>query len=270
MKTKHPNSMMRSELSFRWQELSHFVMTIFSSPQGRRIVLAHLLNALILSLMMLALIVLALFGLFEGMIPRRRTLTMGLASLFAFFTLLPLSMPFFSFKEVLDHMLWRLTRRRLFINLSRHVFYRSAWNGDMSLHLAKAHTLLAEKYRLLAGQNKGRLHNTRRELGLSLARSIRDAVRRSRRLVNRGHIRPEQRITGATYSYLFGTAKSKLRLRRHQPAWWSRLFSGAFYRYGAMHAIFMYFIIHNSLPSSLEPVYFIASVGDVIGATPSL
>lgn len=268
MKAEQTNMMIHSELSFRWQELSHFIGTIFSSAQGRRIVLAHLLNALILSLMLFAMVVLVLFGLFEGMIPRQRTLSLGLGGLFIFLTLLPLSMPFFSFKELFDRLLWRLTRRRLFINLSRHVFYRTSWNGHMSLHLAKAHTLLEEKYRLLA-QDKGRLRNTRRELGLSLARSIRDAVRRSRRLVNRGRIKPEQRITGATYGYLFGAAKSKLRLRRHQPAWWSRLFSGVFYRYGAIHAIFMYFIIHNRLPNSLDPVYFIASVGDVIGGSPS-
>ena len=256
---------MRSELAFRCRELGNFIAAMLSSSQGRRIVLTHLLNALILAVMVLGLVVALLFGLFEGLIPRRRTLAFSLSGLFLFFTLLPLTMPFFSFKELFNRLFWRLARRRLFINLSRHVFYRPTWNGHISLHLAKAHSLLAEKYRLAASHSGDRIRNNSRELGMLLARSIRDAVRRSRRLVSHGRLKPEQRITGATYGYLFGAAKSKLRLRRHQPAWWSRLLSGVFYRYGAMHAVFMYFIIHDSLPPSFDPVYFVASVGDVIG-----
>ncbi len=256
---------MSSELSFRFRELGNFLSAMLASGQGRRIALTHLLNALILAAMVLGMVLVALFGLFEGMIPRRHNLAMGLVGLFMFFTLLPLTMPFFSFKELLNRLVWRLTRRRLFINLSSHVFYRPTWNGGISLHLAKASSLLGEKYRLLSGQTGGKIKNTSRELGLSLARSIRDAVRRSRRLVSRGRLQPEQRIVGATYGYLFGAAKSKLRLRRHQPVWWSRIVNGVFYRYGAMHAIFMYYIIHDTLPPSFDPVYFTANVGDVIG-----
>ncbi|MBE0510761.1 MAG: hypothetical protein IBX49_08545 [Gammaproteobacteria bacterium] len=256
---------MSSELSFRFRELGKFIAAILASEQGRRIVITHLINALILAAMLLGLILLGLYGLFEGLIPRRRTLAYSLGGLFLFFTLLPLTMPFFSFKELFNRIYRRLTRRRLFIDLSRHVFYRPTWNGELSLHLAKANSLLGEKYRLAAQQTGGRLKNTSRELGISLARSIRDAVRHSRRLVERGALRPEQKISGATYGYLFGAAKSKLRLRRHQPVWWSRLLSGVFYRYGAMHAVFMYFIIHDSLPPAFDPVYFVASVGDVIG-----
>lgn len=255
----------RSELAFRLHELSNFISAMLSTGQGRRIIFTHLINALILSTMVLGVLLLVLFGLFEGMMPRRRTMATSLSGFFLFFTLLPLTMPFFSFKELFNRLVWRLTRRRLFIDLSRHVFYHPTWNGDISLHLAKAPSLLAEKYRLLTGHTSGKLKNTSRELGISIARSIRDAVRRSRHLVDLGRLKPEQRIVGATYGYLFGAAKSKLRLRRHQPALWSRLFGGVFYRYGAMHAVFMYFIIHDSLPPSFDPVYFIASVGDVIG-----
>ena len=256
---------MSSELKFRFSELVNFLIAMLSTGQGRRIVLTHLLNALMIAALVLAGILVLLFGLFEGLVPRRRTLAVSLAGLFLFFTLLPMTMPFFSFKELLNRLVWRLTRRRLFIDLSSHVFYRPTWNGEISLHLAKASSLLGEKYRLLHGDGGGKLKNISRELGMSLARSIRDAVRRSRKLVSRGRLKPEQRIVGATYGYLFGAAKSKLRLQRHQPAWWSRLLNGVFYRYGAMHAIFMYYIIHNSLPPSFDPVYFVASVEDVIG-----
>ena len=41
--------------------------------------------------------------------------------------------------------------------------------------------------------------------------------------------------------------------------------SGVFYRYGALHAAFMYFIIHDRLPPSFDPVYFMAQVGDLVG-----
>ena len=256
---------MSSELAFRFRELGNFLRAMLSSAQGRRIVLTHLLNAMTLAAMVLVLVVVVLFGLFEGLLMRRRTLAISFAALFLFLTLLPLTMPFFSFKELLNRLVWRLTRRRLFINLSSHVFYRPTWGGGISLHLAKASSLLGEKYHLVTAHSGGRLRNTSRELGMSLARSIRDAVRRSRRLVSRGRLKPEQRIVGATYGYLFGAAKSKLRLRRHEPVWWSRLLNGVFYRYGAMHAIFMYYIINDSLPPSFDPVYFIASVEDVIG-----
>jgi len=258
---------MAAELSFRCAETVRFVGAMVSSPDGRRIMLTHIVNAMLLALMLLLAVVLAVFGLFEGMTFRRRTLALGFGALFTIATLLPLAtMPFFSFKDVFDRFTWRLTRRRLFVNLSKHVFYRPTWDGGISLHLAKAHKLLGEKHELLSAPAvSGGLVNTSRTLGISLARSIRDAVRRSRRLVSRGWLKPEQRITGATYGYLFGAAKSKLGLQRHQPAWWSRAFSGVFYRYGALHGVFMYFIIHDRLPSSFDPVYFMAQVGDLVG-----
>lgn len=257
---------MPSDLSFRCREALRFLAAMCGSREGRRIILSHLLNATLLAVVVLCAIVVALFGLFEGMTLRRRTLAITFSTLVVFATLMPLAtMPFFSFKDVFDRWVWRLTRRRLFVNLSRHVFYRPTWNGHISLHLAKAHNLLAEKRQLLAAARPGVLKGASRELGVSLARSIRDAVRRSRRLVRRGWLKPEQRITGATYGYLFGAAKSKLGLRRHEPTWWRRAVSGPFYRYGALHAVFMYFIIHDRLPQSFDPVYFIAQVGDLVG-----
>ena len=257
---------MNSDLSFRCSEALRFVKAMLASPDGRRIIVAHFLNAMLLAAMALGAIVFALFGLFEGLTLRRRTLVMTFGALFTLSSLMPLAtMPFFSFKDVFDRFVWRLTRRRLFVNLSQHVFYRPTWNGDISLHLAKAHALLAEKHRLVSQTPADRLKNTSRELGLSLARSIRDAVRRSRELVSRGRLRPDQRIIGATYGYLFGAAGSKLRLRRYEPVWWSRSISNVFYRYGALHAVFMYFIIHDKLPSSFDPVYFMAQVGDMVG-----
>ncbi len=257
---------MTSDLKFRCGEALRFARAIATSRDGRRILLTHLATASLLALLMLAALVVGLFGFFDGLTLRRRTLVLGFAGLFAVSALMPLAtMPFFSFKDVFDRLVRRLARRRLFVNLSRHVFYRPTWNGHLALHLAKAHALLEEKHRLLAAPRAGALKNAGRELGLSLARSIRDAVRRSRRLVSRGRLRPEQQIVGATYSYLFGAAGSKLRLRRREPAWWSRVLSGLFYRYGALHAVFMYFIIHDRLPQSFDPVYFIAQVGDLVG-----
>lgn len=227
----------------------------------------HLFNAMLLALLASLALIVTLFGFFDGLTLRHRTLALGFGTLVTISSLLPLfTMPFFSFKDVFDRVAWRLARRRVFVNLSRHVFYRPTWRGDISLHLAKAHSLLADKYRIVSASADGsRPKPTGRELGLALARSIRTAVRRSRRLVSRGTIRPEQRIVGATYGYLFGAAKSKLGLQRYTPTWWSRAMSGVFYRYGALHAAFMYFIIHDRLPPSFDPVYFMAQVGDLVG-----
>ncbi len=255
-----------SDFAFRCREALRFVAAMASSRDGRRIIVAHVVNATLLAGMLVIALVLALFGLFEGLTLRRRTLVLSFSALVVGSALLPLlTMPFFSFKDVFDRCIHKLTRRRLFVSLSKHVFYRPTRDGGLSLHLAKAHALLAEKYQLVSAEPVGRIGNTSRLLGMSLARSIRDAVRRSRRLVLRGWLRPEQRITGATYGYLFGTAGSKLRLKRCQPPWWSRIFSSVFYRYGALHAVFMYFIIHDKLPASFDPVYFIAQVGDLVG-----
>lgn len=258
---------MNSAVVFRCREAGRFVLAMVRCRDGRRMLWSHVFNAMLLAFIALLALIVTLFGLFDGLTLRRRTLVVGFGTMVTISSLLPLlTMPFFSFKDVFDRMVWRLTRRRLFVNLSRHVFYRSTWGGDISLHLAKAPHLLAEKYRIVSARAAdGGLRNTGRELGLSLARSIRDAVRRSRRLVSRGKMRPEQRIVGATYGYLFGAAKSKLRLQRYTPALWSRAVSGVFYRYGALHAAFMYFIIHDRLPPSFDPVYFMAQVGDLVG-----
>ncbi|KIH76654.1 hypothetical protein SAMN05660860_01799 [Geoalkalibacter ferrihydriticus] len=255
---------MISDLSFRWYETQRFLAAIFTSRQGRGFLFAHVLNTLLLAVLVWIALSLALFGLLEGYVMRRRMMALSLATLFALLAILPLAtMPFFSFKDVVNRCVRALTRRRLFVNLSRHVYFRPTLGGDISLHLAKAHTVLAEKRKLVAaGSALGQ--NTSRQLACSLARSIRDAVRRARRLVRKGMLEPNQQIVGATYGYLFGAAKSKLRLRRHVPSRFSRLLSGVFYRYGALHAVYMYFIIHDRLPAAFDPVYFVASVGEVV------
>lgn len=256
---------MYSNFVFRLREALRFVGVMLRTHDGRRMLVSHVFSAMLLALMVFLAIIVAVFGLFDGLTLRRRTLAMGFGSMVTISSLLPLAtMPFFSFKDVFDQLVRRLTRRRLFVNLSQHVFYRATWRGEISLHLAKAPHLLAEKYRLSLRTGPQALKSTSRELGLSLARSIRDAVRHSRRLVKRGCIRPEQKIVGATYGYLFGAARSKLGLRRYTPVWWRRAFSGVFYRYGALHAAFMYFIIHDRLPPTYDPVYFMAEVSDLV------
>ncbi len=256
---------MTSEISFRIQEMQRFLAAIVSSREGLRFLLSHLINSLVLAVFVLLAMTLLLFGLFEGMLLRRRTLVLTLGMLVTLLVIVPLAtMPFFSFKDVINHCVSFFNRRGLFTHLSDHVFYRKTAKGEISLHLAKAHSVLKEKHRLLAAKSEVP-QNVSRQLAFSLGRSIREAVRLSKQLVTSGSLKPDQKIVGATYGYLFGAAKSKLKLRRHQPNWFSRLFGGVFYRFGAIHAVFMYFVIHDKLPPSFDPVYFIATVGDVIG-----
>ncbi|KAA0875480.1 hypothetical protein [Nitrincola tapanii] len=256
---------MSSDLLFRCREIQRFLKAIILSAPGRRILWRHLLNSLVLTAMILSGLLVAFFGFFEGFLPRRRTLLACFSALYTFLVIMPLAtMPFFSFKDLFDRLAQRCMRRRLFYDLSQHVFYRTHRNGQISLHLAKAHSLLAEKHHLLS-DTAGRTRNISRHLAGSLARSIREAVHLSRQLVGSGKLKPDQKITGATYSYLFGAAKSKLGLKRCQPSGWSGWLSGVFYRYGALHAVFMYFVIHDQLPPEFDPVYFMAQVSDVIG-----
>lgn len=259
---------MTSELTFRIREIKRFIVAILTSAAGRRILFIHLLNTLVLAGMILAGIVLAFFAMFDGYIPSRRDLSVTFFALYAFLLVMPLAtMPFFSFKDLFDGLTHWLTRRRLFNDMSQHVFYRKNRNGSITLHLAKAHTLLHEKHHLLK-QTAGKTSNISRQLATSLARSIRDAVQFSRQLVGKGLLTPDQPIVGATYSYLFGAAHSKMGLRRIPPSRWTGWFSGIFIRYGVLHAVFMYFVIHEQLPPEFDPVYFIAQVSDVIGEGP--
>ncbi|ADU65004.1 hypothetical protein LGV61_01140 [Desulfurispirillum indicum] len=260
---------MASHILFRLRETLRFLVALFSSRTGRGFIAVYLLNILVLALVVLLGFSALLFGLFEGMVLRRRTMMLSLGTLVTLLVTVPLiTMPFFSFKDVIDRFVNLVTRRRLFVHLSDHVFYRPTVSGHISLHLAKAHAILDEKYRLLCAAPQG-TSQISRQLAISLGRSIRDAVRLSRDLVEKGRLKKEQLIVGATYGYLFGAAKSKLGLRRHQPSWFQRLFSDLFYRFGALHAVYMYFIIHDSLPPSFDPVYFMASIEDVVGTNSS-
>ncbi len=256
---------MTSELSFRLHETQRFIQAILSSQDGRRFLFNHLFNVLVLALVVLLAISIVLFGLFEGMVLRRRTMVLTLGMLTTLLVIVPMAtMPFFSFKDVFHRLVAFFNRQGLFTHLSDHVFYRQTAKGEINLHLAKAHAVLAEKHRLLSC-NTQPTQNISRQLAFSLGRSIRDAVRISKELVSSGRLKPDQKIVGATYGYLFGAAKSKLKLQRYIPSRWSRLSSGLFYRIGALHAVYMYFIIHDKLPPSFDPVYFMATVGDVIG-----
>ncbi|SFX73484.1 hypothetical protein [Marinospirillum alkaliphilum] len=255
---------MASELVFRLDQTRRFLTAILSSKEGRHFLVYHLLNTLMLALLVLAALSLLLFGLFEGMILKRRTLVLTFGMLTTLLVVVPMAtMPFFSFKDVVHRCVSFFNRRGLFTHLSEHVFYRRTAGGHINLHLAKAHAVLAEKHRLVLKKAEG---NVSRQLAFSLSRSIRDAVRISKEQVQNGSLRTDQKIIGATYGYLFGAAKSKLRLQRHQPGWISRCTNGVFYRFGALHAVFMYFIIHEKLPPSFDPVYFMATVGDVVGS----
>lgn len=257
---------MASDVAFRLRETRRFLLAVMTSHQGRRFLLNHLLNTILLALMLLLALCLVLFGLFEGMLLRRRTLVLSLGMLITLLAVVPMAtMPFFSFKDVMNRLVSYFNRKGLFTHLSEHVFYRQTARGEISLHLAKAHSILAEKHRLLANKKPELPVNISRQLSFSLGRSIRDAVKLSKQLVSNGSLKTEQKIVGATYGYLFGAAKSKLKLQRYRPGWFARLFSGIFYRFGALHAVFMYFIIHDKLPPSFDPVYFMATVGDVIG-----
>jgi len=257
---------MASELVFRLRETQRFLLAVMTSHQGRRFLLHHLLNTMLLAVMLLVALCLLIFGLFEGMLLRRRTLVLSLGMLITLLAVVPMAtMPFFSFKDVMNRLVGYFNRKGLFTHLSEHVFYRKTAKGEISLHLAKAHSILAEKHQLVLNKKPELPLNISRQLSFSLGRSIRDAVKLSKQLVSNGSLKSEQKIVGATYGYLFGAAKSKLKLQRYQPGWFARLFSGIFYRFGALHAVFMYFIIHDKLPPSFDPVYFMATVGDVIG-----
>lgn len=253
-----------SAMAFRCRETRRFLGAMFGSRGGRGVLLAHAVNASLLALLVFAACVFLLLGLLEGLMPRKRTLFIGYTALFTVLLLGPLAtMPFFSFKDVIDRCTRTLIRRRLFVSLSRHVYYRRTLRGHVSLHLAKAHAVLGEKYRLLT-RSDSPPEQIGRRLALSMGRSIRFAVRRSRTLISRGRLRPEGMIVGATYGYLFGGAKRKLRLQRCEPKTSTRLLQGLFLRYGALHGVFMYFIIHDRLPDTYELVFFIARVGDVV------
>ncbi|MBE0506925.1 MAG: hypothetical protein IBX50_09440 [Marinospirillum sp.] len=257
---------MTTPFAFRIYETHRFLKAVLSSRQGIGFLFSHLLNTLLLALVVLLIISLMLFGLFEGMILRRRTLVLSLGMLSTLLIVVPMAtMPFFSFKDVINRCVIFFSRKGFFTHLSEHVFYRLTLGGHINLHLATAHRVLAEKHRLMAHKTES-TNNVSRQLAFSLGRSIRDAVKISRELVKSGRLKADQKIVGATYGFLFGAASSKLKLQRHQPSLITRSISGIFYRFGALHAVFMYFIIHDKLPPSFDPVYFMSTVGDVVGS----
>ncbi|MFK7160575.1 hypothetical protein V6U78_05940 [Marinospirillum sp. MEB164] len=280
---------MTSSFLFRLDEMRRFIKTLLTQQQGRRFLIHYFGNALMLSLLMLIALSALLFGLFESLLIRKRTFVLSLGMLATLVVVLPLAtMPFFSSKDLLNQLARLLRRQHIFQHLNAHVFYRQSANGSISLHLAKAHTLLSEKHQLLlkaraqfqalparpqdnepSDKLPTAIKTINKHLAVSLARSIRDAVKLTKERVQQGVFRPEQKITGATYAYLFGTAKSKLGLKRHQPGWLQGFVSNLFYRLGAMHALFMYFVIHEQLPQSFDPVHFVATVGEVIGQPPA-
>jgi len=257
---------MISEVGFRLSETKRFLSAVVGSSEGRSFLFSYFVNILVLAFLVMAGVSAVLYALFEGLVFNRRELAFKYSLLVTMLITIPLvTMPFFSFKDVIDRFVQLLTRRRLFTYLSPHVFYRPTINGNISLHLAKAHEILAEKYTIVVAKPQT-ADKISRQLAISIGHSIRDAVKFSKIQVETGLMRADQQIVGATYGYLFGAAKSKLRLRRRQPSFLSRIFSGVFYRFGALHAVYMYFIINDRLPPSFDPVYFIASVGDVVGS----
>ena len=264
---KHEGVSLNTELSFRVDETKRFIKVITLSAQGRKFLISHLISALILTLVLLASFVFVMLTFYEGFQIRRRTLSVYFSLLFFLLVTMPmLTMPFFSFKDLTNKIGRLLFNKEFFTNLSRHVFYHQSRNGQITLHLAKAHSILAEKYRLIRKQNSpADPQKISRTLGLSIAKSIREAVRQSKEYVQNGRLRSDQQIVGATYGYLFGTAKAKLKLNRIQPGWFKRYIGNIFYRFGALHAVFMYFVINDKLPPSFDTVYFNARVGDVIG-----
>ena len=264
---------MRSELSFRLHETQRFLKAIAFSSEGRRFFVSHLISTLLLTLVLVASFIVVVLTLYEGFHIRRRTVVLSFSILFFSLSIIPmLTMPFFSFKDITNKISHFLFKNTFFTDLSSHVFYHQSRNGQITLHLAKAHSVLAEKYRLIKSQKVKKdskestdKHRISRDLGLSIAKSIRDAVRLSKEYVQTGRLKTDQVIVGATYGYLFGTAKSKLKLNRIEPGWFKRYIGNIFYRFGALHAVFMYFVINNKLPPSFDTVYFNARVGDVIG-----
>lgn len=262
---------MTTELSFRVHETKRFLKELTLSSQGRKFLFSHLFSTLLLTFVLIASYFFVFFTFHEGFQVRRRTLAFHFTILFFVLVTIPmLTMPFFSFKDLTNRFSRLLFNKEFFTSLSNHVFYHQARNGQITLHLAKAHSILAEKYRLVNKLNvKSDTHNISRNLALSIAKSIREAVRLSKEYVQKGKLKSDQQIVGATYGYLFGTAKSKLKLNRIEPGWFKRYVGNIFYRFGALHAVFMYFVINDKLPPSFDTVYFNAKVGDVIGLTES-
>lgn len=258
---------MASELAFRLHETKRFLGAVLLSSEGRTFLMGHIVNTLLLALVVLIIFLVILFGLYDGFQLRRRSLAVSFSVLFSLLIIVPMaSMPFFSYKDLVNFISRLILRRNVFTNLSSHVFYHQSRGGEITLHLAKAHSVLAEKHQLMCQKAVViKRRNISRELAFSLARSIRDAVRLSKNLVESGRLKTDQKIVGATYDYLFGAAKSKLKLKRIHPGWFKRYIGHIFYRFGALHAVFMYFVIHDKLPHSFAPVYFKATVGDVIG-----
>lgn len=261
---------MNTELAFRLDETKRFLKAITLSPEGRKFLLSHVFNTFLLTFVLITSIFLVLVTLHEGVQFRRRSLAISFSILFTMLILIPmLTMPFFSFKDITNKLSRLVFKREFFTSLSTHVFYHQSRKGEITLHLAKAHSVLAEKYRLVKNyQAKPGRSKISRDLALSISRSIRDAVRLSKDFVKHGRLKSDQKIVGATYGYLFGAAKSKFKLNRIEPGWFKRYIGTLFYRFGALHAVFMYFVINEKLPPSFDPVYFNARVGDVIG-TPS-
>lgn len=260
---------MNNELTFRLHETRQFLKAITLSSEGRKFLISHLFNTFLLTFVVITSIFIVLLTLHEGVQLRRRSLAISFSILFIMLVIIPMiTMPFFSFKDVTNKVSRALFKREFFTNLSAHVFYHQSRKGEITLHLAKAHSILEEKYRLLTNhQVKTARKNISRDLALSISRSIRDAVRLSKDFVKNGRLKSDQQIVGATYGYLFGAAKSKLKLNRIEPGWFKRYVGNIFYRFGALHAVFMYFVINEKLPPSFDPVYFHARVGDVIGST---
>ncbi len=260
---------MNNEWLFRVNETWRFTKALVASQPGRHFLWQHLLNTLLIAGLLTLSFFIVMFGFYEGTPMRRRSVAISFSLLLTFLIIYPLAtMPFFSFKDLVNKISLRLAGRRVFTNLSDHVFYSQDSGGQITLHLAKAHHVLAQKHAYLRQQLiKGKTDSAQvsKHLSLALAKSIRDAVRLSKELVKSGRLNPQQTITGATYGYLFGTAKSKLKLRRVEPGLVKRWLGHWFYKFGALHAVYTYFIIHQQLPPSFDPVYFQATVGDVIG-----
>ncbi|MBE0492880.1 MAG: hypothetical protein IBX48_00920 [Thiomicrospira sp.] len=254
---------MKGELTFRLHETTRFLKAVLLSSQGRKFLVGHIFNTLLLAFVLVISFGIVLIGLYDGFQIRRRTLAVSFSILFTLLIIVPMAvMPFFSFKDLTNRINRFIFKRDFFTSLSHHVFYHQARDGEITLHLAKAHSVLAEKHQLFNQSNR---QTVRRELSLSIAKSIREAVRISKDLVKNGRLKSDQKIVGATYGYLFGAAKSKLKLKRIQPAWFKRYIGNIFYRFGALHAVFMYFVINDKLPPAFDPVYFKSTVGDVIG-----
>lgn len=256
---------MSSEVAFRLDQTRRFLMALLMSQEGRRFLFSHLLSTLLLA----ALLFIASLVAFQLIYDRQpgQEVLITTFSAFAFLLIfIPLAaMPFFSFKDLINHLLGLLNRKAPFTQLSDHVFYRLTPRGQMNLHLAKAHTVLAEKHRLL--QNKAET-DISYQLAYSVSSSIRDAAKVCKDLIRNGKMRADLPVTGVTYSYIFGSTGSKMRLRRHDPGRLTRYCDAIFYRFASLHGVYMYFVIHEKLPPSCEIVYYVSTIGDIVGIRP--